>query len=231
VKIRSVLGRLNARLADARQLIDIHTTLTGNARGRRYDVDALNRGAVILSIAGWEAFVQDLALQNAGYFALGLPGAGHLPDEPREAFLVWLHGTTDFKNPTPAARQAMWSITGQGWRRKFREFAKEKVDSFSTPSPNNVGKLFRTLLGIDDITDAWGYRRWGPDIYREKLDQTLLLRHRIAHGAIGSETVGKTRAREAISLVSSLGQRSSDEIKEHFKQFKLNVRRRRSRQR
>lgn len=222
-----IQSRLNTRLDDARQLVEIHTVLTGDGRGRRYDVDALNRGAVILSIAAWEAFIEDLALINSQYLSVALRSAEQLPDNVKQAFLSWLHGTVEFKNPTPAARDVMWSLTGGGWRRKFREFAKDRVEALHAPSPQNVRKLFRAVLDIDDITESWEYRQWGADVYRDKLDQTLLLRHRIAHGAIGTETVGKIRARAAISLVASLSQRSSDAVKRNFERFDLKIRRRR----
>ncbi|MBS0255578.1 MAG: hypothetical protein JSS36_10350 [Proteobacteria bacterium] len=214
-------------MADSEQLLEIHAALTGDGRGRRYDVDALNRGAVILSVAAWEAFVEDLALYSARRLSLGLSGARKIPDVVKEPFLAWLHASTDFKNPTPAVREAMWSLTGQGWRQVFRKFAEDRVKNFSTPSPNDTKKLFRCLIGIDDITGSWGYQRWGSDVYRTRLDATLLLRHRIAHGAIGTETVGKTNARSAIRLVSVLSERTSAAVTNHLNGYDLNFRRRR----
>ena len=222
-----VLRRLNARLDDARQLVDIHTAITGDGRGRRYDVDALNRGAVILSIAAWEAFVEDLAKRSAHFFTHRVRSEKHLPDNIRSTFLAWVHSSTDFKNPTPDARDAMWSLAGEGWRTKLRDFIDHRVESLHNPGPKEVRKLFKAVLDIDDITEAWGYHRYGPQIYRDKLDLALLLRHRIAHGVIGEETVGKGRAREAIQLVSNLAQRSVIAVDQNFDRFDLRRRRRR----
>lgn len=229
MRARDVQRRLETRLADAQQLIEIHTAFTGEARGRRYDVDALNRGAIILAVAAWESFVEDLALYNSRLVAVGLSSASKLPENVRNGFLAWLYGTADFSNPTPAARAAMWSITGSGWRKQYKKYAEERIDNLHNPSPNSVRKLFRTLVGVDDITESWGYRRWGAEIYRDKMDQLLLLRHRIAHGVIGDETVGKTKARDGVQLVSTLSARTSSGLKEYLKPYNLNRSRRRGR--
>lgn len=47
-------------LDNARSLIDIHGRL-GKGRGRRHGEMALNRGAVVLAIAAWQTFVEQLA--------------------------------------------------------------------------------------------------------------------------------------------------------------------------
>ncbi len=217
----TTLARLEARLADAQQLMAIHSTLTGDGRGRRYDVDALNRSAVILAVAAWEAFVEDLAFRNAASLARRFKKAEDFPEEIREPLLVSLLGSTDFKNPTPAAREAVWRLAGHGWRSEFRAFAENKAKSLNTPNSDNIRKLFKCTLAIEDITASWSYRRWGAEVYRTKLDETLRLRHRIAHGTIGNETVGKTRAKDAIGLVSSLGHRSVAAVSNNFKRFDL----------
>lgn len=224
---KRVLERLEARLSDARNLVGFHAKLTGEGPGRRYEVDALNRGAVILSVAAWEAFVEDLALNNARVFGMGLRRSSRMPEAVREPFLVWLHGTTDFSKPSASTRDAMWGLTGQGWRRSFRQYSKYRVHRLGPPSPKNVRSLFRSLLGIEDITESWGYRRWAPAIYCEKLDATLALRHRIAHGSIGNETVGKTKANDAIGLTSSLAHRCAHAVESHMSGFNLRIRGRR----
>lgn len=213
---RNTLEQLEARLADANRLIDIHVDLTGEGPGRRYEVDALNRSAIILAVAAWEAFVEDLAKRNCASLARRLKNAEDLPGSIKAPLLVWLYEKSNFKAPTPSAQAAMWSLAGHGWREVLREFAAHKAKNLNTPNSENVTKLFRCTLGIHDITESWGYRRWGAETYREKLDAVLTLRHRVAHGAINTETVGKTRAKDAINLVSSLADRSVTKISEHF---------------
>lgn len=212
----NTLEQLKLRLTDAKRLIDIHVEITGEGPGRRFEVDALNRSAIILSVAAWEAFVEDLAVRNCSSLARRLKKASDLPDAVKAPMLVWLYENGGFSGPTRSAQDAMWSLAGQGWREVVRNFAKQKARNLNTPNSENITKLFRCTLGIHDITECWGYRRWNADTYREKLDDLLKLRHRVAHGALRTETVGKTRAKEAVSLVRSLGERSSVQISEYF---------------
>jgi len=55
---------LNVRtnLSQIVRLLDIHTHLTGAGPGRRREVQVLNKSAVLLLVATWEAYVEDLAI-------------------------------------------------------------------------------------------------------------------------------------------------------------------------
>jgi len=50
-----------------------------------------------------------------------------------------------------------------------------------------------------------------------------LLRHRIAHGAIGDETVGKTKAKNATSLVRQLATWTDGTVDVHLKTLPLDA--------
>lgn len=56
---------LDVVLADVDQLIDVHEDQTGTERGRRWNVDAINRSGIVLTIAGWESFIEALAKEAA----------------------------------------------------------------------------------------------------------------------------------------------------------------------
>src|SRR5690348_3174204 len=55
--------RLFANLSEVRRLVQIHAHLTGPKPGRRHDVDILNKSGIVLAVACWEAYVEDLARQ------------------------------------------------------------------------------------------------------------------------------------------------------------------------
>lgn len=215
------IAMLELRLADANRLIGIHANMTGTGPGRRYEVDVLNRSAIILAVAAWESFVEDLAIRNSVALERRLKRAEDLPESIRTPLLLWIYESAKFSSPTNEARAAMWSLAGNGWRFKFRDFVKEKSKNLNTPNSENVAKLFRLSLGIQNITDDWIYRRWGSDTYNKRLDDLLRLRHRVAHGAISTETVGKTRARKAVSLVRHLGERTVESVSKNFNAFDL----------
>ncbi len=55
------IQNFRANLADVIRLIQIHRDLSGSERGRRVGVECLNKSAIVLILASWEAFVEDLA--------------------------------------------------------------------------------------------------------------------------------------------------------------------------
>ena len=48
-------------MKDVNRLMEIHKELTGDDAGRRHGVEVLNKSAVVLITACWEAFVEDVA--------------------------------------------------------------------------------------------------------------------------------------------------------------------------
>jgi hypothetical protein len=56
----------NDNVAETERLIDIHSALTGKERGYRHNVEVLNKSGIVLLVACWEAFIEDLAEKLAG---------------------------------------------------------------------------------------------------------------------------------------------------------------------
>src|ERR1035438_1961739 len=55
------LSTFASNIAEVRRLVAIHERLTGKGPGRRVDVETLNKSGIVLLVACWEAFVEDLA--------------------------------------------------------------------------------------------------------------------------------------------------------------------------
>lgn len=198
---KHVLQTLEIRLADAERLIEIHEETTGLQAGRRFNFDALNRSAVILSVAAWEGFVEDLLKHGAKFFAQRLEGPSALPENVRDAMIAQMHADGGWAKLTEKSKRGIWSLSGSGWRAAYLRYASERIRALNTPNYENLNKLFASVLGLSDFAQNWGAKRWSKQAYVTKLDEVLLLRHRIAHGALGNETVGKGRAKSAIALV------------------------------
>lgn len=219
------LDALRTRIEDAQRLITIHEESTGIAPGRRYDYDALNRSAVMLSVAAWEGFVEDLLKYAVRQMATKLETADDLPKSVREVMLVKIHSDHDWKTPNTAVKSAMWSLAGSGWRSTYIGYATSRIRGLNTPNAENVQKLFATVVGLKDFAADWGARRWDRATYVSKLDAALTLRHRIAHGTIGKETVGKTRARNAVNLVLRVAKWTTHTVTSHLADFDFRAKR------
>jgi len=50
-----------SNVSEVDRLVAIHNELTGGGPGRRFDVAILNKSGIVLLVACWEAYVEDLA--------------------------------------------------------------------------------------------------------------------------------------------------------------------------
>lgn len=195
------IAALRLRLADAQRLIEIHEDATGSEPGRRRGYDVLNRSAVMLSIAAWEGFSEDILRAAVSVIATKLRSTIEFPTNVRDAMLAYMHQDQNWSKLNAATKQGIWGIADDGWRVAYVKYASSRIEKLNTPNTENLTKLFASTIGLADFSNNWGARRWSQADYITKLDGALTLRHRIAHGALGNETVGKSRARAAVSLV------------------------------
>ena len=217
----NAIRRLRLRLTDARRLIEIHEECTGNARGRRHGYDALNRSAVILAVAAWEGFSEDSLDRAVAEIARRAEGPETLPDRVWQAMLAHLHEKHTWSKLNDTAKSSMWKLAGEGWRLQFIDYSKAKIAALNTPNHGNLRKAYSSLVGLENFSAQWGARRWTEADYITKLDDLLNLRHRIAHGVIGEETVGKSKARAGVSLIERLAGKTDEVVTAHLAAMKL----------
>jgi hypothetical protein len=220
------IARLQTRLEDARRLIKIHEECTGNEPGRRHGYDTLNKSVIVLTVAAWEDFIEDLAKYAAIQISTRAKGPSTLPSNVRDAMLAHLYLTAGWSLPTQKTKDAVWALSGRGWRREYLAYVRVRVESFHTPNYANAKKLYSSLIGLSDLTQTWGASRWRPEDYRRKLDDLLKLRHRIAHGIIGNETVGKTKAKQAIAIVERVSGWTEKAVLDHLRSLEFSPLRR-----
>ncbi len=219
MKRTAALTRLQSRLVDARRLVEIHEECTGQNRGRRVGYDALNRSAIILAVAAWEGFVEDLLKTAAAQISRHAKGPSALPDNVRDAMIAYMYETHGWSKLNPTTKDTIWMLTGRGWRKSYRDYTQARINSLHTPNYENVKKLYSSTIGLADFTCDWGATRWRPEDYRQRLEDLLLLRHRIAHGMIGQETVGKTKAKKAINMIERVSAWTEKTTAAHVRQI------------
>jgi hypothetical protein len=215
-------------MADAVRLLEIHTEMTGSGRGRRHNYDALSRSAVILAVAAWEGFAEDLVLASAGRIVRRLANATALPSNVRDGLISYLHDSQKWSDLNKNTKETIWGLTGEGWRTGYITFVRAKVTSLHTPNFNNLRKLFSSTCGLQDFTVQWGNGRWGPAYYQKELDAALEVRHLIAHGSIGKQTVGKAAARDIINNLTRFAEWTDKAMSDHLAALPTRPRRRMS---
>lgn len=186
------IQNFRANLADVIRLIQIHRDLSGSERGRRVGVECLNKSAIVLILASWEAFVEDLAESAFDCMLANAPDHTVFPNHVLT--LAW----ADFKKAQTA--DAFTSIA-TGWKvvlSNYRNMILEKFivkGSFNTPSGPNCNNLFTNLIGLHPFTGSWTWKITRSNVTSddaEKLLQTLIdLRGEIAHRATTAKAVQK----------------------------------------
>src|SRR2546430_1937945 len=98
---------LRENLREVRGLTDIHEKLSGTGRGRRFGLEILHKSSIVLLVACWEAYVEDLAL---GGFDFMLDRVKHPMMLPSTVLNV---ASRDIRTEDPVR---MWTLAGTGWR-------------------------------------------------------------------------------------------------------------------
>ncbi|WP_131812631.1 HEPN domain-containing protein [Mycolicibacterium peregrinum] len=111
--------------ADIERLLAIHGDITGSARGRRYGVEVLNKAAVVLITAIWEAYCEDIAAEGLRSIVENAPSAVKLPKE--------LQKTVASELKKEDHDLAIWNLAGEGWRQVLRDRLDRILKNEQTP--------------------------------------------------------------------------------------------------
>lgn len=201
---------LRANLAEVRRLVEIHAELTGTERGRRHNVAILNKSGIVLVVACWEAFVEDLATHSFSW----LLAQARSPDAfPKKVLAL---ASKEYREAADARR--VWELAGEGWRtaleRHKADVLKRHVGKLNTPRAAQVDALFGDLVGLGLVSTSWVWGGVSNAKVKLSLDDLVTLRGEIAHRAKTSRPVLKKEVRVATELVERLAVHSSNHVRQ-----------------
>lgn len=204
---------MDDNLADVDRLIELHTAAGGNAKGRRYGLEVLNKSAIILITSYWEAYCEDVASEGTVHMVTHLKEAEKLPKEIRKIIATELKAD---KNEL-----AVWWLSDNGWRKvlsdRMQNLTGERNRKLNTPKSSQIDELFRAAVGIERITDAWHWNRTTADAARTKLDKYIGLRGEIAHRGRPDTAVRKNQVVDYLSLIKKLAAKTGGKVNRHVK--------------
>lgn len=196
---------------DVDRLIEIHTSIGGSGRGRRWNLEVLHKAAIVLTCSIWEAFVEDLIKEAVNHIAQQLTNPDDLPKHLKQQIAKKIRADQNELSP--------WSLAGAGWQNVLRSNATQLVGAvagrLNTPKSPQIKELFDKSLGIADVTASWRRRRMTPSQAATKLDGFITLRGAIAHRGQGASAVTKIQADDFISLVSELVRFTDGTVRDH----------------
>ena len=176
----------------------IHKRSGGESRGRRKpELEVLNKSAVVLITACWEAYVEDVAREAFGFMLKNAPRPAAFTSIVRElaAKPLLRKGRTESR---------IWKLAGEGWRVVLRLHCDRVLKQLHSPKSNNVDEVFFHLLGLRKVSNSWNWPRMSAEAARLKLDKYVDIRLKIAHRASYPDPVQKWWAKDYQNHVTRL---------------------------
>jgi hypothetical protein len=198
---------------DIDRLLEIHANVGGTGPGRRHRLEVLNKSAVVLITAFWEAYCEDVAAEGLDYIVKNAKDAAKLPRELRKVVAKELKAD---KNEV-----AIWRIADKGWRKvlasRLRELQQGRSRRLNTPKTSQIDDLFMQALGLDLISKSWNWGGMSVARATKKLDDFVTLRGAIAHRGSSAASVRRAQVGDYYDhvkyLVDKTDARVSDVVK------------------
>lgn len=205
--------RFEGNSADVKRLLDIHKDIAGEAPGRKYGVEVLNKSAIVLICAYWEAYIEDIVEEALEFIVAKTTDATKLPLELRKILARTVKQDPNELSP--------WALAGDGWRdalKKNLATVKGKyLANWNTPKSANIRALYEQALGLADLPTRW-QRPWLSSAKATQiLDEFVTLRGAIAHRGKSAESVKKQVVNRAFAHVRELVEFSDDATNAHVK--------------
>lgn len=116
------------------RLRGIHSQITTKGPGRKHNVEVLHKSAIVLLVACWEAFIEDLAASGLEHMIA--KGTDHK---------VFPASVLERVSSTHAGLRA-WDLAGDGWKTALRSNMKavlaKTTGALNTPKTAQVDELF-----------------------------------------------------------------------------------------
>lgn len=186
--------------ADVERLLEIHQDLGGSAPGRRHRLEVLNKAAVVLITALWEAYCEDIAAEGLEHLVQHAPTANQLP--------VALQKQIAAELKKDVHDLSVWKLADDGWRDVLRgrldALKDERNRRLNTPKSAQIDDLFDKALGIQHVSRQWNWKGMSAKEAGKKLDRYVELRGEIAHRGSAVSPVKKTAVTDYYSHVKRL---------------------------
>jgi len=204
----------DANTKDIERLLELHTKEGGVQKGRRYGLEVLNKSAVVLITAYWEAYCEDIAAEGLEHIVKHSKSAEALPKELKKEIAKVINGN---KNELE-----LWKIADDGWRTylkdRLSELQTKRNRRLNTPKADNIDELFRSAVGISKISSEWRWpKKMTAQRAREKLDKYVTLRGAIAHRGQYSVSVKKADVDDYFAFIKQLASKTGGAVNRHVK--------------
>lgn len=205
------IKRFEKNIDEVKRLLEIHEQLAGKSAGRKYNVEVLNKSAIVLLVACWEAFIEDLAASAFKFMLAHATAPAIFPDDVLAQASKKLKSAQD--------NREVWRLAGIGWQTVLEEHReelfKEYIGKLNTPKPKQVDSLFNSLFGLSTISSKWYWHKSPHDKACQKLVDLIELRGAIAHQVAAGKSVKKMLVYDYMWFIHRLAVISSNLVRDH----------------
>ena len=138
------IEHLVSNVDEVRRLGEIHSQITTTGPGYKHNVQVLHKGAIVLLVAGWESFVEELATNTFDFL---LDKSKDPSIFPKKVLALAGRPLRECDDETE-----VWKLAGDKWRDVLIEHRDQLLDrhigKLHSPKPDNVDDLFRNLACI-----------------------------------------------------------------------------------
>ncbi|WP_280366993.1 MAE_28990/MAE_18760 family HEPN-like nuclease [Nocardia wallacei] len=185
---------------DIDRLLEIHNDITPEGRGRKWKVESLHKSSFVLLTAFWEAFCEDLAAEALNHLVDHSKTASGLPKELQKLVAQELRNDQH--------ELAVWKLADGGWRAvlssRLTRLQAERNRRLNTPKTSQINDLFRSAVGVENVSKAWSWPRMTATTAERKLDSFVTLRGEIAHRGSPADSVTKRHVNDYYNHVKHL---------------------------
>tara|TARA_R110002167_G_scaffold120156_1_gene297786 strand:- start:1290 stop:1997 length:708 start_codon:yes stop_codon:yes gene_type:complete len=194
------------------RLLEIHSEVSGSNRGRRHNLEVLNKSAIVLLVATWESYVEELAINSFDFL---IKNSAKPEDIPRRVRVLSSKNLKNSKNELD-----VWALADSGWVEVLKQHQestiKKYVKTLNTPRTSNIDEIFESLLDLKNLSDNWYWKGMSKVNSHQKLEQLITLRGEIAHTVKASNSVTKSNILEYKEFLSRLATISHNKCNRHL---------------
>jgi len=202
-------------IKDVARLLELHTQEGGTGSGRRHGLEVLNKSAIVLITAYWEAYCEDVAAEALRHILRHAKSPDRLPERLKKRIAKEVKGAPH--------ELEVWKLAGSGWKsyltNRLEILQQERNRKLNTPKADNIDELFVEVLEIPKISSSWRWQGMNTDQAVQKLNEYVTLRGDIAHRGRHSKSIHRTKVEDFLTFAQTLAQKTDGHVNTYVKQI------------
>ncbi len=198
---------------DVARLLEIHAEIGGDDKGRRFGLEVLNKSAIVLITAIWEAYCEDIAAEALEHLVTNVASGSALPKELKKRMARDINAENN--------DLAMWDLADDGWRAKARTriatLTAERNRKLNTPKTDQINDLFEAAIGLPNVSASWRWKKMSAAQAKTKLDNYVTLRGAVAHRGAAASSIKKAQVSDYFQHVKSLVGKTGGKVNAYLK--------------